>query len=137
MGSPRRLNPPVEPSPLAQVERAVQERAKAISLDMQGTDGLPRLRQLVEEEVAQWTEDFKRGRREFDLADPDAVAERAWRNIAGYGPLEPLLADDDVWEIMIRGFVIRPFSRRRWSEHILCVTQYRRMTSRASPLRHE
>lgn len=91
----------MEPSPLAQVERAVQERAKAISLDMQGTDGLSRLRRLVEEEVAQWTEDFKRGRREFDLADPEAVTERAWRNIAGYGPLEPLLADDDVWEIMV------------------------------------
>ncbi|GAC1313288.1 MAG: ATPase, T2SS/T4P/T4SS family [Acidimicrobiales bacterium] len=91
----------VDPSPLAQVERAVQERAKAISLDMHATDGLPRLRRLVDEEVGQWTEDFKRGRRDFDLADPEAVAERAWRNIAGYGPLEPLLADDDVWEIMI------------------------------------
>lgn len=91
----------LDPSPLAQVERAVQERAKAISLDMNGGEALPRLRQLVDEEVGQWTEDYKRGRREFDLADPEAVAERAWRNIAGYGPLEPLLADDDVWEIMI------------------------------------
>jgi len=88
-------------SPLAQVERAVQERAKAISLDMHGADGLPRLRRLVEEEVGRWSEEYKRGRRDFDLADPDAVAERAWRNIAGYGPLEPLLADPDVWEIMV------------------------------------
>ena len=91
----------VEPSPLAQVERAVQERAKAISLDMNGSDGLPLLRQLVEDEVGRWTQDYKRGRRDFDLADPEAVAERAWRNIAGYGPLEPLLADPDVWEIMV------------------------------------
>ena len=37
----------------------------------------------------------------FDLADPELVAERAFRNLAGYGPLEPLLADDDVWEIMV------------------------------------
>jgi pilus assembly protein CpaF len=29
------------------------------------------------------------------------VAERAWRNLTGYGPLEPLLADEDVWEIMV------------------------------------
>ncbi|MPZ89908.1 MAG: hypothetical protein GEU81_18040, partial [Nitriliruptorales bacterium] len=43
----------------------------------------------------------KRGMRPFDLADPGSVAERAFRNLAGYGPLEPLLADDDVWEIMI------------------------------------
>ena len=41
------------------------------------------------------------GLRAFDVADPDTVAERAYRNIAGYGPLEPLLADDDVWEIMV------------------------------------
>ncbi|GAC1533488.1 MAG: ATPase, T2SS/T4P/T4SS family [Acidimicrobiales bacterium] len=88
-------------SPLAQVERAVQARAKEIALDMNGADGLPRLRLLVEEEVARWTDEYKRGRRDYDLADPEAVAERAWRNIAGYGPLEPLLADADVWEIMI------------------------------------
>jgi len=88
-------------SPLALVERAVQERAKAIALDMGRPDGLAHLRQLVEDEVRRWTDDFTRGRREYDLADPEAVAERAWRNLAGYGPLEPLLSDDDVWEIMI------------------------------------
>ena len=88
-------------SPLAEVERAVQERAKLIALDMGGTDGPLRLRTLVDEEVARWTEDYKRGRREFDLADPETVAERAWRNLAGYGPLEPLLADPDVWEVMV------------------------------------
>ncbi len=91
----------IEESPLAQVERAVQERAKAIALDMGGADGVARLHQLVAEEVARWTDDYKHGRRQYDLADPDVVAERAWRNLTGYGPLEPLLADDDVWEIMI------------------------------------
>ena len=29
------------------------------------------------------------------------MADRAYRNLAGYGPLEPLLADPDVWEIMV------------------------------------
>ena len=29
------------------------------------------------------------------------MAERAFRNLAGYGPLEPLLDDDDVWEVMV------------------------------------
>jgi pilus assembly protein CpaF len=53
--------------------------------------------------VARWSEDYKRGLRDFDLADPPMVAERAFRNLAGYGPLEPLLADDDVWEIMVNG----------------------------------
>ena len=35
------------------------------------------------------------------LSDSDTVAERAFGNIAGYGPLQPLLDDDSVWEIMI------------------------------------
>jgi pilus assembly protein CpaF len=88
-------------SPLVHIERAVQERAKEISLDMADADGSPKLQALIEDEVARWTEDYKRGRRAYDLADPDLVAERAFRNLAGYGPLEPLLADDDVWEVMI------------------------------------
>jgi pilus assembly protein CpaF len=93
----------VTDSPLAAVERAVQEQAKLVALDMGGPDGLAKLRALVDDEVSRWTQDYKRGRRDFDLADPEMVAERAWRNLAGYGPLEPLLADDDVWEVMING----------------------------------
>ena len=90
-------------SPLQEIERAVQERAKAVSLDMAETGAETKLRALIEEEVDRWVGDFKRGLRPFDLAEPDLVAERAFRNLAGYGPIEPLLADDDVWEIMING----------------------------------
>src|SRR3989440_4954846 len=90
-------------SPLVEVERAVQERAKTTNLDLAADGGPARLRSLIETEVARWSEDYKRGLREFDLADPDMVVERAFRNLAGYGPLEPLLADDDVWEIMVNG----------------------------------
>jgi pilus assembly protein CpaF len=88
-------------SPLEQIERAVQERAKGISLDMAGPDGLDKLRGLIHDEVSRWSDDFKRGKRDFDLADPDRLTDRAFRNLAGYGPLEPLLNDDDVWEIMV------------------------------------
>ncbi|MGH9164701.1 MAG: CpaF family protein [Acidimicrobiales bacterium] len=88
-------------SPLAEVERAVQERAKQIALDMASPGAAGQLRALVDQEVARWSEEYKRGVRSFDVADPALVAERAYRNISGYGPLEPLLADDDVWEIMI------------------------------------
>jgi pilus assembly protein CpaF len=88
-------------SPLEQIERAVQERAKGISLDMAGPDGLDKLGALIHDEVSRWSDDFKRGKRDFDLADPDRLADRAFRNLAGYGPLEPLLNDDDVWEIMV------------------------------------
>ncbi|HUW03855.1 MAG TPA: hypothetical protein VMW08_15975 [Acidimicrobiales bacterium] len=88
-------------SPLLAIERTVQERAKALDLDMGVDDAADKLHRLVEEEVARWSTDHKRGLRSFDLADPDLVIERAFRNLAGYGPLEPLLNDDDVWEVMI------------------------------------
>jgi pilus assembly protein CpaF len=88
-------------SPLREIERAVQEQAKELSLDTSDQTGADRLRRLIDDEVARWSDGFKRGTRPLDVADPALVAERAWRNISGYGPLEPLLADDDVWEIMI------------------------------------
>jgi len=83
------------------VEHTVQERAKDIALDMTDPSGAERLRQLIDEEVAAWADAFRHGERSFDLSDPARVAERAYRNLAGYGPLEPLIDDEDVWEIMI------------------------------------
>ncbi len=88
-------------SPLVEIERAVQERAKAASLDMAAPGGPTALAALVGEEVACWSADHARGLRAFDLADPDLVAGRVYRNLAGYGPLEALLDDPDVWEISV------------------------------------
>ncbi len=88
--------------PLEQIERAVQERAKDISLEMSGA-GKDKLRALIADEVARWSLDHRRGIHPYDLSDPDVVIERAYRNLAGYGPLEPLLEDDDVWEVMVNG----------------------------------
>jgi pilus assembly protein CpaF len=88
-------------SPLAEIEVAVKERAKSLDLDSGGDETAASLRRLIEDEVARWSADYKRGLRAFDLADPRTVVDRAYRNLTGYGPLAPLLADDDVWEIMI------------------------------------
>ena len=88
-------------SPLAEIERTVQERAKDITLEMAGSGGEAKLRDLIADEVARWNDDFRRGRRAHDLPAPELVVERAFRNLARYGPLSPLLADDDVWEIMV------------------------------------
>ncbi|MBO0714090.1 MAG: CpaF family protein [Acidimicrobiales bacterium] len=88
-------------SPLAEIERAVQERAKSVSLDLADEDGTDRLLALIDSEVIGWSEAHKRGLRPFDLATPELVVERVYRNLAGYGPLEPLLDDDDVWEVMV------------------------------------
>ena len=90
-----------ETSPLQEIERRVQARAKEISLDMASDGGLAKLRGLIDDEVRAWTLDYQRGLHRFDLADAELVADRAYRNLAGYGPLEPLLEDEDVWEIML------------------------------------
>lgn len=87
-------------SPLVEIERSVQDEAKELALDMASSAGSDQLRDLIERHVAQWGLDHRRGLRPFDL-DAELVAERAYRNLAGYGPLQPLLDDEDVWEIMI------------------------------------
>jgi pilus assembly protein CpaF len=111
-----------EVSPLVEVERAVQARAKEISLEMAGPDGAAKVRALVEEEVARWEADFRRGLRAVALADPDLVVERAFRNLAGYGPLTPLLADPDVWEVMVNSpsaiFVKRHSGRSGYHDEV-------------------
>jgi pilus assembly protein CpaF len=91
----------VELSPLLDIERLVQRRAKDLALDVDGATGRGALRSMIEQAITDWRDDYRRGGRPFDLVDTDVVADRAFRNLAGYGPLEPLLADDDVWEIMI------------------------------------
>ena len=89
------------PPPLVEIESRVQARAKDIALDMSSAAGLSGLRRLIDDELVHWAGEFRRGLRPFDLPNPEVVAERAFRNLAGYGPLKPLLDDDDVWEIMI------------------------------------
>ena len=88
-------------SPLVEIERAVQERSKAVALDMGSSEGAATLRHLIAAELTRWSEDYQRGIRQFDIAQPEVLSERAFRNLAGYGPLEPLLQDPDVWEIMV------------------------------------
>jgi len=88
-------------SPLVEIERRVLQRAKDETLDLDAAGAARRVGELISDEVERWRLDFKHGLREFDLTDPDLVVERAERNLLGYGPLAPLLDDDDVWEIMI------------------------------------
>ncbi len=86
-------------SPLQAIERDVMEHARHVQVA--GDEEAQYLKDLINRAIVAWREDFRRGRRGQDLPDAAAIADRAFRNIAGYGPLEPLLADDDVWEIML------------------------------------
>ena len=88
-------------APLVEIEERVQERATALAVDPALAEGAVRLRELIDEEIARWDDDHRRGRRPFPLTDPAETATRAWRDLAGHGPLTSLLEDDDVWEIMI------------------------------------
>ena len=88
-------------TPLQQIEATVLERAKDVNLDLEDETARSHLRELIEQEVGRWSLDFRRGVRSHDLADPELVSARAFRNLTGYGPLEELLSDDDVWEVMI------------------------------------
>jgi pilus assembly protein CpaF len=97
------MNAHVERSPLALIEELVQERAKAIGLETASPEGKQRLRALITTEIDGWRLAFQQGQRPHDLLEPEILGERAMRNLVGYGPLEALLSDDDVYEIMING----------------------------------
>jgi len=57
---------------------------------------LSALRALLDDGIQRSDADVKRRVRRHDLGDPAGVTERARRNLAGHGPLGPLLADPDV-----------------------------------------
>ncbi len=88
-------------SPLVLIERAVQDEAKSLGVDPDSPTGRLDLEGLVRSQLDRWQLDYERGERPHAVSDPAQTLLRAVRNIAGYGPLEPLLADDDVYEIMI------------------------------------
>jgi pilus assembly protein CpaF len=91
----------LEMSPLVQIELEVQRRAARCAIDVDDHEGRRRLRDLVDEVIEEWSDQHRRGQRAHALSDPDGLADRAMRNLAGYGPLSELLSDDDVWEIMV------------------------------------
>lgn len=94
-------NTRAEASPLEEIEHLVQSRASTLALDVDSPDGESRLLELIHDAVGRWSKDHSRGQRPYDLHDPQGVVQRAFRNLARYGPLTDLLTDDDVWEIMI------------------------------------
>ena len=91
-----------DPTPLVEIEQVVQARARDISIGPDDNAASTELlKRLVQEEIRAWNDGYRRGTKPFEVSNPEILAERAMRNLTGYGPLGPLLEDDDVWEIMI------------------------------------
>lgn len=88
-------------NPLAELETLVQARAKELDLDLANDASRDRLRSLIEAEIERWHDQVRRGARSLDLPHGPELAERAYCNLALYGPLTDLLSDPDVWEIMV------------------------------------
>ncbi len=88
-------------SPLIEIEQLTLEAANAQSISPDLDTSTTQLRAIADELVEQWRVDYRRGIRQVDLAEPEVIIDRAMRNLTGYGPLESLIEDDDVWEIMI------------------------------------
>ena len=93
--------PTTDVSPLIEIERLTLEVANERKISPEEDRGQLQLREIASELVDQWRADYRRGIRNVDLTEPEVIIDRAMRNLTGYGPLESLLDDDDVWEIML------------------------------------
>ena len=88
-------------TPLVIIEDLVQDRAKGRRLDLDAPGGRAELSVLIADEIRAWNLAYQQGQRSQEIVNEDTLALRAIHNLAGYGPLEALLADEDVYEIMI------------------------------------
>ncbi|WP_419945830.1 CpaF family protein [Candidatus Poriferisodalis sp.] len=86
---------------LAAIERSVMERAHDAGVDPRAPGADAAITALAHDEARRWNLDFKRGVRSRAVTDVESIADRVRRDLLGYGPLEALLADTDVWEIMV------------------------------------
>lgn len=86
---------------LAEIERSVSDRARHSGMDPRTPGAHDAIISLAHEEIRRWNLGFKSGVRSHAVNDADALADRVVRDLLGYGPLEALLADADVWEIMV------------------------------------
>lgn len=91
----------LEVSPLEELERMALEVANERNVSPGAVEADEQLRAILRDLVTQWRADYRRGIRSIDLTEPEVLVERAMANLTGFGPLTALLADDDVWEIMI------------------------------------
>ena len=87
------------PTPLLTIERSVQSAARSEGVDISLAENRERLRALIAGAIDAWQHDNPA--RPLTAEARHYLAQRAEADVAGYGPLQALLEDDSVWEIMV------------------------------------
>ena len=86
-------------TPLLEIEKAVQRIAQELDLDLSNIANEKRLQDIIRNEVDSW----QQSHHEHALSDDTKtfIESRISKNICGYGPLDSLLTDSSVWEVMV------------------------------------
>ncbi len=89
-------------TPLLDIERSVQKVAQDGDLDISLIENRERLREIIFGETQRWQD----SNRSHFLTEENRqlITSRIEANVAGYGPLQQLLADDSVWEVMVNSY---------------------------------
>lgn len=86
-------------TPLQEIERSVQLIAHENDIDVTIVSNRPRLVGIINQEIDLWQQ--RNSHRPLTDDSKRHISGRIESNIVGYGPIDSLLADDSVWEIMI------------------------------------
>ncbi len=87
------------PTPLLSIERNVQSAARSEGVDISLAQNRERLRTLISGAIDEWQS--ANPARPLTSEARRYLAQRAEADVAGYGPLQALLEDDSVWEIIV------------------------------------
>jgi pilus assembly protein CpaF len=88
-------------SPLLALEQRVQAATKDRISGQDRTQRRDLIGCEVRRQIDLWNSEYKLGQQSVLIDSAGELANRVVRNISGYGPLEPLIEDADVWEICI------------------------------------
>ena len=86
-------------TPIQEIERMVQSAAQSSKEDLTLDQNRDRLNKVIAEEINRWQSKNP----SYPLSDDTYryITARIIANIVGYGPLDNLFADEDVWEIIV------------------------------------
>ncbi|MDA8081313.1 MAG: ATPase, T2SS/T4P/T4SS family [Actinomycetota bacterium] len=83
----------------AQIERQLLEHLRRTEADLNTRSSLKNARTELANLIEKWNEEHP----SRTIGDKTGFGEVVLRNLIGFGPIEPLLEDDTIWEISING----------------------------------